>query len=590
MSKAASNEGETSALVKHVFGKLDTMHKLEKHATASRGSTLQSDDLKRKHGHRKTHKAKGHAAAGTFESEGNIFKSYADAEERRLRTGQSLTHKKVRLNSADLKRRVQILGRRALMARIQGSMPAYETRGNSRDKDHDVHAHKLSKAVPGWVWGDKVVVHGQVMSEVKVLNKMLQKAEKEEEEKTHQPQPRKVRTSMIEALRGKGFDSMNQAELFGMGDDDEEEEEEVCGADPSDTALAQFAEFVIEMGNGTLRGAFEIFDSNSGGRVNAWDFTEYLKDHGFVGDPEALFRALDNEERGWIGLRDFQKLGPFMALVQENATRRRNSLEKSSLELMKALEKGRGEMSRQMEMPRQTSVAELPSPAAEVSVESKTSSPQRGPLRSVVGPVRIKLFTNATPNHTGVSCFVGTAAKPAKDMKALFQLCDRVCRPMGGPVRLLYDQRLRVIRDPAALKDGCSYLACGMEPLSPPPLFLKDKFTPLDYPMAATAPSLSRASTAPVLNARSHLHSEPSYSNSRAATAPLSQSQVQSLGASSWGQWQQLHPGKPLREPRPSSGVPRLLMRKVPSSGGQSAASLAGEPESWGFAAAPSLL
>eukprot|EP00746_Dinoflagellata_sp_MGD_P004660 gnl/MRDRNA2_/MRDRNA2_109022_c0_seq1.p1 gnl/MRDRNA2_/MRDRNA2_109022_c0~~gnl/MRDRNA2_/MRDRNA2_109022_c0_seq1.p1 ORF type:complete len:579 (-),score=126.30 gnl/MRDRNA2_/MRDRNA2_109022_c0_seq1:187-1923(-) len=488
----------------------------------------------------------------------NIFKSYAEAEERKARTGESTSSKNIRITSADLKRRAQFLGRRAQMARLQTQvqhswsspdMHEHHSRSKGRQKSskHHTASENWQKARQfAWVVGE-VRAHGAVLHDVKSLNKMLQKAE-EEQKQAEKPQ---VRPTMVDVMTKTYDSSLAQHEFFGaLDDDDDEDEGEDNSIEPTDAALAQFAEFVIQLADGTLRGAFTAMDPKGTGRVKAWEFTEFLNISGFMGDPEVLFRALDQDSKGWIGLRDFRHLGPFMVLVQQHATQRRNSIEKKAKELSKGFE-------HLVASPLQT----------ELSAESKHAVPQQVVSlgRSLIGPMKVKIFTNAIPHDIGVSLFL---ARTPRDMKHLFELCDRVCRPKVGKVRLLYDQSLRVIRDPASLEEGCAYLACGLEPLSPPALFLNGESIP-----DTMVPEFSRASTAPDSKSFDlNLQSHPS--DSRASTAPLSKSRN-----SSWRMWHQIDVGGPLCEPRRSSRP--LIDRGRPVGG----------PESWGFAeAAPCLL
>lgn len=491
----------------------------------------------------------------------NVFESYLE--------GEKISSKNVRITSADLKCRTQFLGRRAQIARLQSSWSSPDIHGNqsnSRDKRHkdgkDSSADQLSRT-------------RSVLQEVKSLRKMMQKVEEEQKAKQEPPIVRPTVADPVD----KSF-HMAQRELFAMDDDDDEEEVKETGIEPTDAALAKFAEFVLVLGDGTLRGAFQALDPTGTGRVNAWDFTEFLKDHGFMGDADIAFRGLDEDQKGWIGLRDFQHLLPFMVLVQQQATQRRNSIEKKSKDLMK-------NFSFYLELPPQTrrtlsskdsTLSLLP---AELSVESKTAVSHRvaSSGRSMVGPMKVKLFTNSNPCDTGVPLFV---ARPPRNMKHLFELCDGVCRPFVGKVCKLYDQSLRIVRSPAILGEGCAYLACGLEPLAPPAHFFNEGKTASAgaSPSASMVPESGRASTAPT--SKSH----PQDSGARVWTAPLPKSQSlkpQSLGGeSSWGQWMEV--SVPLREPRRSSRPEMSLSQNASKR-------LSGGPEVWGFAeTAPCLL
>lgn len=403
-------------------------------------------------------------------------------------------------------------------------------------------------------------IPGGQIQELRTLQHMMgggkdEKAAKKDGKANQEEQPTRVRSSLANLL------SSGLAKAKKQDHDDSEsassEEDVTLGdlsvaipkEDNTQGLLLEFASFVLDLGDGSLRAAYSLIDTEHIGRLTLVDWVVGLDNVGYQGgsgNAESVFRSLDMDSHGWLTLRDFQNLQPYLGIVLAAASRKKFNIEQaqrkseampvwersSTMQRGHELKKERGR--RQSHWPGQEAKRATGQAAKTESQVDQTNLPEAYQTMSAQFAVtglkkheretlpckvnRIMVFVNGLPNNTGVYL---RFPRPITDMQDLYNVLDRVCRPLVGRICAVHDQNLRQLQWVSELREGAWYLVKGEENIAPPVMFLQHKGArgaPLLSPLQGQQ---QRSSTAPTFNTFDQsLHNEFDVTTIRPDTSP----------------------------------------------------------------------
>lgn len=262
-------------------------------------------------------------------------------------------------------------------------------------------------------------------------------------------------------------------------------------SDDSQGLLLDFAGFILDLGGGSLKGAWEKIDAEFSGRLSLMDWVLGLDNAGYDGqdgDAETIFRHFDQDGNAFVTLREFHHLQPYLGIVLAAATRKQCNIEQenkvraSDMRRRISLQQRMTDRaSRQSHWPGQEKTSFIVDHAG-VSNSTIVETPMKHERPETPAQIinRIMVFANGSPSHTGVYL---RFPRPVRDMQDLYSLLDRVCRPLVGRICAVFDQSLNQLQATSALREGAWYLVKGEEKLAPPVLFLR-------YRAARGAPKL----------------------------------------------------------------------------------------------------